>query len=147
MWIYLEPVDQTDVHEQVPTNVFNCLIMTISSILHLKTPTVRTTSLKNSLSMVLGKKQNKLKYIVINYCINFRHDILPIAMGARLEDYEMAAPHKSFLHVDQFTGPEHLAKFLHKLDQNDTLYNEYFQVHLIFGEVLFIIIVLLCASE
>ena len=68
-------------------------------------------------------------------------------MGARLEDYEMAAPHKSFLHVDQFTGPEDLAKFLHKLDQNDTLYNEYFQVDLNFGNLMYIIIVLLCASK
>ena len=49
-------------------------------------------------------------------------------MGARLEDYEKAAPHKSFLHVDQFSGPEQLAKFLHRLDQDDKLYNEYFQV-------------------
>ena len=49
-------------------------------------------------------------------------------MGARLEDYEKAAPYKSFLHVDQFSGPEELAKFLHRLDQDDNLYNEYFQV-------------------
>ena len=49
-------------------------------------------------------------------------------MGARLEDYEKAAPYKSFLHVDQFSGPEQLAKFLHKLDQDDNLYIEYFKV-------------------
>ena len=56
------------------------------------------------------------------------HDVLPIAMGARLEDYEVAAPHKSFLHVDQFSGPRQLAKFLHKLDRDEDLYNEYFKV-------------------
>ena len=49
-------------------------------------------------------------------------------MGARLEDYEVAAPHKSFLHVDQFSGPRQLAKFLHKLDRDEDLYNEYFKV-------------------
>ena len=59
--------------------------------------------------------------------IYYRNDILPIAMGARLEDYERAAPKNSFLHVDNFTSPEDLAAYLHKLDQDDSLYNEYFQ--------------------
>ena len=45
-----------------------------------------------------------------------------------MEDYEVAAPHKSFLHVDQFSGPRQLAKFLHKLDRDEDLYNEYFKV-------------------
>ena len=63
--------------------------------------------------------------IIVNI---FSHDVLPIAMGARLEDYEEAAPHKSFLHVDQFSGPRQLAKFLHKLDRDEDLYNEYFKV-------------------
>ena len=68
-------------------------------------------------------------YITEKFFVNgLGHDILPIAMGARLEDYQESAPHKSFLHVDQFSGPEHLASFLHKLDQDDSLYNEYFQV-------------------
>jgi hypothetical protein len=58
----------------------------------------------------------------------FRHDILPIAMGARLEDYERSAPYKSFLHVDQFEGPKQLAEYLHQLDKDDDKYNEYFQV-------------------
>ena len=54
-------------------------------------------------------------------------------MGARLEDYELAAPYKSFLHVDQFSGPRQLAKFLHKLDQDESLYNEYFKVRNVSG--------------
>jgi Glycosyltransferase family 10 (fucosyltransferase) C-term len=49
-------------------------------------------------------------------------------MGARLEDYERAAPYKSFIHVDQFAGPQQLAEYLHILDKDDTKYNEYFQV-------------------
>ena len=49
-------------------------------------------------------------------------------MGARLEDYERAAPHKSFLHVDQFESPQQLADYLHILDKDDNKYNEYFQV-------------------
>ncbi len=31
-----------------------------------------------------------------------RHDVIPIVMGARVEDYVKAAPEKSFIHVDQF---------------------------------------------
>ena len=54
-------------------------------------------------------------------------------MGARLEDYELSAPHKSFLHVDQFSGPRQLAKFLHKLDRDESLYNEYFKVRNFFS--------------
>ena len=49
-------------------------------------------------------------------------------MGAREEDYQRSAPYKSYLHVDQFEDTEHLAKFLHQLDQDDQLYNQYFQV-------------------
>jgi len=74
------------------------------------------------------ENSNCKDYISEKFFVNgLGHDILPIAMGARLEDYEEAAPRKSFLHVDQFSGPEELAKFLHKLDQDDSLYNEYFK--------------------
>ena len=47
-------------------------------------------------------------------------------MGARPADYARAAPHMSYIHVDQFTGPQQLAEFLHKLDKDDAAYNEYF---------------------
>ena len=53
--------------------------------------------------------------------------MIPIAMGARPEDYERASPEHSHIHVDDFEGPKELAEFLHKLDQDDELYNEYFQ--------------------
>ena len=52
-------------------------------------------------------------------------------MGARLEDYERTSPYKSFLHVDQFSGPKELAKYLLELDKDDDLYNTYFQVTII----------------
>ena len=48
-------------------------------------------------------------------------------MGAPKEDYARAAPHHSFIHVDDFASPRDLAVYLHKLDLNDHLYNEYFQ--------------------
>ena len=57
----------------------------------------------------------------------FRHDLVPIVMGARPEDYERAAPYKSYIHVDDFEGPKELADYLKKLEENDDLYNEYFR--------------------
>ena len=61
---------------------------------------------------------------------SLRHDILPIAMGARLEDYEEVAPYKSFLHVDMFPGPRELAQYLLELDKDHQAYNQYFKVRL-----------------
>ncbi len=48
-------------------------------------------------------------------------------MGARPEDYRKVAPPHSFIHVDDFESPRHLAEYLRKLDENDDLYNEYFR--------------------
>ena len=52
-------------------------------------------------------------------------------MGARPEDYARAAPYKSYIHVDQFSGPRDLAEFLLELDKDDQKYNQYFQVILV----------------
>ena len=48
-------------------------------------------------------------------------------MGARPEDYEAAAPFKSYIHVDDFDTPKDLAEYLKQLDQDDEKYNEYFK--------------------
>lgn len=48
-------------------------------------------------------------------------------MGAPREDYERIAPRRSYLHVEDFESPKHLADYLHKLDQSDELYNSYFK--------------------
>ena len=56
-----------------------------------------------------------------------RHDVIPIAMGAHPDDYRRASPPHSFIHVDDFESPQRLAEYLHKLDQDDHLYNQYFQ--------------------
>lgn len=49
-------------------------------------------------------------------------------MGARPQDYENVAPYKSYIHVDEFKGPKDLAQYLILLDNDDDLYNQYFQV-------------------
>ena len=56
-----------------------------------------------------------------------RSGVVPIVMGARPEDYVAYAPPHSFIHVDDFRSPAHLAEYLHWLDKNDTAYNEYFR--------------------
>ena len=57
----------------------------------------------------------------------FRHKLVPVVMGASRPQYEAVAPPNSFIHVDDFAGPRQLADYLHLLDSNDTLYNEYFR--------------------
>lgn len=48
-------------------------------------------------------------------------------MGPSRRDYELVAPYKSFIHVDDFASPKNLAEYLHILDKDDTMYNEYFK--------------------
>lgn len=56
-----------------------------------------------------------------------RNDVVPVVMGARIEDYDLSAPPGSYIHVDDFNSPRDLAEYLNLLDSNDTLYNEYFR--------------------
>jgi len=57
----------------------------------------------------------------------FRNDVIPIVLGAHPDDYKTLAPPGSYIHVDDFNSPKALADYLHFLDKNDTLYNEYFR--------------------
>ena len=66
-------------------------------------------------------------YTVRRTATFFRHKVVPVVMGARRRDYEAVAPPHSFVHVDDFAGPRHLADYLHLLAGNATLYNEYFR--------------------
>ena len=73
------------------------------------------------------ENSNCADYITEKFWENALHNnILPIVMGPSIQDYEAVAPPKSFIHVDSFASPADLAKYLHVLDQNDDLYNEYF---------------------
>ena len=61
------------------------------------------------------ENSNCVDYITEKFFVNgLKHNILPIVMGASKEAYERSAPLNSFLHVDDFTGPAHLAQYLHK---------------------------------
>ena len=48
-------------------------------------------------------------------------------MGAHPDDYKRSAPPNSYIHVDEFESPKHLAEYLLKLDQDDDLYSSYFR--------------------
>ena len=76
---------------------------------------------KNKILQSRFKEANQILF-------TFRHNVLPIVMGAELEEYQRVAPQNSFIHVNQFKGPKELAEYLHVLDQDDKQYNEYFKV-------------------
>ena len=57
----------------------------------------------------------------------FSTQVLPVVMGARLEDYQAVAPPNSFLHVDSFSSPRSLAQHLTFLDENPAEYNKHFR--------------------
>ncbi|CAH8825714.1 unnamed protein product [Trichobilharzia szidati] len=56
----------------------------------------------------------------------YSHNIVPIVMGASIEEYKRVSPPHSFIHVDEFESPAKLAEYMKYLDRNDTAYNEYF---------------------
>ncbi|VVD03750.1 unnamed protein product [Leptidea sinapis] len=58
---------------------------------------------------------------------DYKHDALPIVMGARPSEYAAVAPHNSYIHVEEFANPEELAAYLNRLDEDDALYNSYFK--------------------
>lgn len=51
-------------------------------------------------------------------------NIVPIVLGGA--NYSRYFPSHSYIDVLDFASPQHLAQHLHKLNQNDDLYNEYF---------------------
>ena len=70
---------------------------------------------------------------ILSKCINwfhtvrYRNDVVPVVMGAHPDDYRAVAPPSSYIHVDDFETPEHLAKFLLYVAKHDDLYNSYFR--------------------
>ncbi|RZF32646.1 hypothetical protein LSTR_LSTR004074 [Laodelphax striatellus] len=74
------------------------------------------------------ENSNCREYITEKFWENgLQHNVIPIVMGAPREDYELVSPKHSFIHVEDFDSPKDLAAYLHKVDQDDDLYNSYFK--------------------
>lgn len=50
---------------------------------------------------------------------------VPVVMGAKVQDYKKILPPDSFIHIDDFPTPQHLAKYLMYLAFNSVAYNRY----------------------
>ncbi|CAB0009609.1 unnamed protein product [Nesidiocoris tenuis] len=85
--------------------------------------------LDNEYKFYLAFENSNCKdYITEKFFVNgLGRDVLPIVMGARPEDYLLAAPEHSYIHVDDFDSPRSLAEFLLLLDKDDESYNSYFR--------------------
>ena len=74
------------------------------------------------------ENSNCKDYVTEKFFTNaLQNGVVPIVMGASVEEYAAIAPPHSFLHVDQFDSPAALAEYLKLLDRDDNLYNEFFQ--------------------
>lgn len=56
----------------------------------------------------------------------YSHDIVPVVLGARQQDYLHMAPPGSYIYAHDFKSPKHLAEYLNFLDKNPKAYNQYF---------------------
>ena len=63
-------------------------------------------------------------YITEKVFARMASNILPIVLGGA--DYTAHLPPHSYINVKDYSSPQKLAKYLHELDKNDTLYNEYY---------------------
>ena len=50
---------------------------------------------------------------------------IPVALGARLQEYQMLSPPDSFLHVRNYTGAKALAEYMRYIDKDDKKFNRY----------------------
>ncbi|RXN17057.1 alpha-(1,3)-fucosyltransferase 9-like isoform X2 [Labeo rohita] len=51
---------------------------------------------------------------------------VPVVLGPPTKNYEELIPGNAFIHVDDFSSPKELAEHLKLLDQNESLYRQYF---------------------
>ncbi|RXN24078.1 alpha-(1,3)-fucosyltransferase 9-like protein [Labeo rohita] len=51
---------------------------------------------------------------------------VPVVLGPTRKNYEELIPGNAFIHVDDFSSPKELAEHLKLLDQNESLYRQYF---------------------
>ena len=64
-------------------------------------------------------------YVTEKLWTALRLNIVPIVLGAY--NYSELLPPKTYIDIKDYSSPKALAEYLHTLDKNDTLYNEYLQ--------------------
>jgi len=72
------------------------------------------------------ENSNCVDYITEKFWDSLKYKVLPIVMGARPEDYQAVAPTHSYIHVDDYPSPQHLAEHLLLLQDSAEEYNKYF---------------------
>ena len=65
------------------------------------------------------------EYVTEKVWYALKANLVPVVLGGA--DYETFLPPKSYINVKDFASPAKLAEYLHILERNDTLYNEYHQ--------------------
>ena len=65
-------------------------------------------------------------YVTEKYFSMMRYNVVPVVMSSPLDSHSLLSPSHSFIDALHFPSVGKLAKYLHQLAANDTLYNEYF---------------------
>ncbi len=86
--------------------------------------------LKKKYKFYLSFENHKCKdYITEKFYNALSDGMVPVVLGASQADYEAIAPPDSFLHVDNFTSPMALARYMRTLDRNEKAYTRYLLWH------------------
>lgn len=64
--------------------------------------------------------------LFLYFCLFHSNNVVPIVYGARKDDYIRACPPNSFIYAGDFSGPQDLAEYIMKLDQDPVAYSKYF---------------------
>jgi hypothetical protein len=64
-------------------------------------------------------------YITEKFWVALMNKMVPVVMGASLEEYQRVAPPNSFIHVSQFSSARKLAEYLTFLTHDNDAYNNY----------------------
>ena len=65
-------------------------------------------------------------YVTEKLYLPLRYGLVPVVLGDNRTLYEEMAPPGSFIHIDDFAGPQQLAEYLHYLMTNRTAFSQYF---------------------
>ncbi|XP_076448319.1 alpha-(1,3)-fucosyltransferase 7-like [Babylonia areolata] len=101
--------------------------------------TICADTLSNYKFYLALENANCRDYVTEKFWAALARQQVPVVMGgASSEDYRKVAPPDSFLHVDDFPSPDHLARHLLYLSRNQTAYNRHLawtRTHEVYSEL------------